>query len=238
MSELFGELGIFIYQLPLKTTDIQKNNEFMVIRDSQETKRIKVSLLFDYFSQNSKIDKLKENIEKTLSEYDEKYVKIYEDFDSFLDIYDDVINNTDTGLIVMFSENENRINALAEDLMERGMIIGKIEYNLSDISDKTESSEKSYGEMIDLINRLIFDELADSKDLSNISDKIEEFENDTKEIEEDIIINKNEIENVNKSLNNDLNDKIQNITIKLNNGYDKILALIDHYHHIHDKKYS
>ena len=118
------------------------------------------------------------------------------------------------------------------------MIIGKIEYNLSDISDKTESSEKSYGEMIDLINRLIFDELADSKDLSNISDKIEEFENDTKEIEEDIIINKNEIENVNKSLNNDLNDKIQNITIKLNNGYDKILALIDHYHHIHDKKYS
>ena len=238
MSELFGELGIFIYQLPLKTTDIQKNNEFMVIRDSQETKRIKVSLLFDYFSQNSKIDKLKENIEKTLSEYDEKYVKIYEDFDSFLDIYDDVINNTDTGLIVMFSENENRINALAEDLMERGMIIGKIEYNLSDISDKTESSEKSYGEMIDLINRLIFDELANSKDLSNISDKIEEFENDTKEIEEDIIINKNEIENVNKSLNNDLNDKIQNITIKLNNGYDKILALIDHYHHIHDKKYS
>ena len=227
--ELNDIMQVHIWELPLKNNDINKSSEYMMVHDGA-LKKIKVENLYEYFNQDYKVKNTIEYFENLLSDFNKEYEPKYMSLGDSLNHYEnriDILKNK-------FNSNRDTIRE-----MEYEMHISGINYvNFKSTLDESGVYHGTLSESFDSI----------SNDLSNIKDS---NKTNREQISEGITVTDAMIASNNKILSDYLDfesnidldknkvvdsvmEKVKLLEDRINEEYDKLLAIFDHYHHISD----
>lgn len=226
-------ISVFIWELPMKKEDIDIANDLMIIRDNTTTKKIKVSLLLEYFSQNYKAEQLEQTIENSLRRISDEYIPKYEYILKELQICDNLINGSN-GLKERFNDNRNRINALVLSLAQCGVTINNLEDAIYRLVNSIKELEDKFSISTYSTQRLIEKQESLSSEISDLGTKTDRFVQETDSLESNCNKLNADLDQIFKDSNNDIETKVDLIIQKMNHEYDVILSAIDRYHHTHE----
>lgn len=223
--------NVHIWELPEKTNDVDKSNEYTLLHDGFSLKKATIEKLYEYFAQNYKIENVVNYFETLMKTEDLKYEDLYSELESILNSYGITIENLENG----FTQNRNKIREIETS-------INQTNYDINDLLDSFETEEIECSDLseqfIDVEESL--EQLIERNDtnISN-SDKVKstvsELVDATIDITGKIIYISSTIEKLPDKIDNNVKDGDEEITQNINNEYDKIVSIIDHYNHEHDE---
>lgn len=222
---------IHIWELPEKTDDIDKIKDITMVHDNITLKKVIYDKLYEYFSQDYKIDNLDRYFDLLIKEEDDKFRVIYLSLSDriyyYSDIIDDLVNKFNTNKDNIRSI-ETRINKMGNDIVILDGSFENFKSKLSDLIDKVNELKEVLLKLDFRYNVYIIKYINHCNDISSkINSDIQKIENNHKEISDTI----SEVSDI---VNAEIPDKRKEMTDIINSEYDKILAIIDYYHHIHD----
>lgn len=220
---------IRIWQLPEKSDDIDKSNDLSMIHDGTTLKKLKMEKLYDYFNQDYKVEDIVDYFKDEMQFIDENYQKQYELMDKSLHDYEEVVKE----LQANFKTNEDNIRELEElvwdnefDLKNLATIFPQI----NDMSDTLSSIFKSFDGLVSIADRNI---KVESSDVKSLKSDVSTLENDTSQLYSNCDSMRDQLKNIEETEDKDLSIKKETLKRNINDEYDKILSIVDHYHHIH-----
>lgn len=218
---------IHIWKLPEKTDDIDKLNDITMIHDGLSVKKIYMNKLYDYFNQDYKINNIIEFFENELYNFNNEYNSNYKKLDEALEHYEDLVKELQN----KFKDNRIEIN----DLQKR---VNKIIVDNEDISESFISLKDKHDILSSTINNFknkVFElnskSLLNSDDIKDLNKIVPLLYDNINYINQSFEPITNQIDSISKY--EDLNSKKEIILKRIINEYDKILSIIDYYHHIH-----
>lgn len=225
---------IHIWQLPEKTDNIDKSNSIMMIHDSFSLKKIAAYQLYEYMNQDYKIDIIIQYFEDELNKIADTHKEYYETCEEFLINYEKIVKEFQK----KFKDNEDnireldrRINKLSSNNMDIVNTFNTIE-NKFDILLETISNFKSK------VSELKSQSDEDAKNIKHINQDVSNLT----EIASQIYINsgsmRDQITNIRNNQEKTLDNNENTLSKKMQDEYDRILAIIDYYHHIHVGSYT
>ena len=226
-------IPVFIWELPMKVDTIDTFNDIMIIRDKNSTKKIRMSLVLEYFSQNSKIEQLEDTIENALQRIDNEYIPKYEYIIKELNFCDNLINGNN-GLKERFDSNRLQINALILTMAQCGVSINSLEKEINKLAGNIRIIEEKITKSVYLIQdiekrkEVLFNAISKTEEIAD------QFIESTNSIESSWKSIEDYLQEFSEDINTDIANKIDTIKQKLNYEYDLILSIIDRYHHVHD----
>lgn len=225
-------IQVHIWELPEKTDDIDKVNDYTIIHDGVELKKVAIEKLYEYFNQDYKIENTVLFFETLMSHEDKRFEELYDKLELSIEEYREIIKKiiekflTNRGKLRELETNINKKDFEIEDITKSFESIGQKHSTLSD-EFKLLDTRVSLVEAADMSCDISISELNDSADTIN-TDKVE-VENNTEYIS-------SSVKNVSKEIDTDIKEKDQILTENINNLYDKIISILDYYHHIHDEE--
>lgn len=227
-------IKIHIWQLKEKTDDINKYSDYAILYDGITLRKVKLSKLYEYFNQDYKIDNIVKYFESLLREYDDSMDIKYNELKISLDKYLKWV----TELESKFKINDEDIRRLTKMSNELDKNISNIDTSFTDnisidCSDLERVFSKIQEELLNKENII----LLNSKDITNLDKLISNIIEDVSQLYINDGNMKDQIEDIRNNVNTDVDNKKEELSNLINSEYDKILAIIDHYHHIHDIPY-
>lgn len=221
---------IHIWQLPEKDGTVDKSKEYAMVHDGRALKKVILEELYQYFSQQYKIDSTIEYFDSVMNSINKKYEPLYSSLELTLDEYEEIVYK----LKREFTNNENNIRDLERDSNQLSAGIIDVTNNLNSIEDRRFKVFNSFNNYenatsdIKLKNidaRIRIDEINDSYNQSK--ENYDVLNASTQEAKIDI-------ETVPETVDNAL-ELTQTILLEeITQAYDKIINIIDHYHHPHE----
>lgn len=223
---------IHIWQLPEKD-EIDKLNDIAIVHDGT-LRKIKMQKLYDYFNQDYKVESIVAQFNERLKSIEEEYNLQYELLKSSIENYKIVVKE----LQDKFKVNEDNIRKLNRQINE-------LETNINDIDASFISLQNQCKILKDNLNNFKIRILKLKTVCDNHTEYIkmlikntEELKNDSEIISSNFDNMKIQIENMSKKQSENIQNKKEELITKINDEYDRILSIIDRYHHIHDIKYK
>lgn len=226
-------IPVFVWELPMKVDNIDTLNDIMIIRDKSGTKKIRMSLVLEYFSQNCKIEQLEDTIENALQRIDNEYIPKYEYIIKELNFCNNLINGNN-GLKERFDFNRLQINALILTMAQCGVSINSLEKEINELASDVRIIEKKITKSVYLIQDIEKRKEVLFNAISKIEEAADQFIESTNSIESNWQSIESDLQELTENANTDIINKIDAIKQKLNYEYDLILSIIDRYHHVHD----
>ena len=223
---------VHIYELPEKTDNIDKVNDYTIIHDGIELKKISIEKLYEYFNQDYKIDNTVLFFETLMSNENKRYEKMYDKLELSIEEYKDII----VKFIEKFLTNRGKLRELETNINKKDFEIEDITKSFEIIGQKHSTLSGEF-ELLSMRTSLI--ETADmscSISISELNDSVDTINIDKTEIENNNEYISSSVKNVSKEIDTDVKEKAELLTENINNEYDKILAILDYYHHIHDEE--
>lgn len=221
---------LYIWQLQEKEDSINKNNSYCIIYDD-EVKKVSVSKLYDFFNQDDKILDIQNSIEGLLREYDSDLEIKYADLDVSIVSYDELVKE----LQEKFKINEDNIRKLITRM-------SKLEYGTEDIDTSFNYTNSKYETLSSTIQNFK-EKISELNDTNNTNTTDIQYLIDTQktlQAEQNSAISiLNSVENDIERIKNDksLDEKTNDFINRVNDEYNKIVTIIDYYHHIHTENY-
>lgn len=225
-----SENKVHIWELPEKTDEIDKDNTYTLVHDGSEPKKVLITKLYEYFNQDYKTENIALFFETLLnnyeSEYDESYDKLSESIFSYAE----------------------KVKKLSEDFIANKDGIRDLQYKTNKISTDIEAIIKSFND----INNIHFDLDKDIHDLkrdfsslegryytvgNNIACQepiISSIKLDKSKIKSDTSYVARNVGEISEDIETQIEEKGTELIKNINDAYDSIVAIIDHYHHIHE----
>ena len=218
---------LYIWQLQ-ESTSIDKNTSYFIIYD-QEVKKVLASKLFGFFNQDEKITNIQNNIEGLLREYDADWQTKYDTLDTKTIPYETWVKT----LQEKFKDNENKIRELTTE-------VSKLENSNEDVIESFKDINSKYEILFETISNFrskvedlkSFSDM-DSNNIGDINSNISIIQLDLTNIFNSFDPMYEKIDEIKKY--DELNDETNKFLKRIDDEYDKIVAIIDHYHHIHDE---
>lgn len=231
--EINDIIKVHIWQLPEKVSDIIKEEEYTIINDGF-TKKVSMQRLYEYFNQDYKIENTERYFNETLYSINKEYEPKYVTLELSLNNYEDMVQR----LVNDFKVNRDKIR----DLETSFIVFNNSINNTVNIFEDLANKQSILLSTLENFQSIIFD--LKSKIL-NHRIEIEDLKGNTNELITEVsqlYINsgnmKNQLNEIEGSINSNIQNKKETLLQNINTEYDKIISIIDHYHHIHDKKYN
>ena len=221
---------VHVWELPEKTNEIDESNEYIMIHDGMALKKTTIKKLYEYLGQDYKIQNIIKYFETLMETENKNYDLLYSGLENSLDSYSKIIKELEDG----FTINRDNIRRLETQTNQRDQDAITLTDSFKSIGNKQTVYSNEVSEFKEEVNN-IFTESAD------ISSKRDEFNSSVNDINNIIteVISNNEyitqtIDKIPDNIDNNILTYGEALTKKLNDEYDKIVAIIDYYHHIHE----
>lgn len=221
---------IHIWELPEKTDSIDKDNDYTIIHDGVELKKVLIKKLYDYFNQDYKIDNTVLFFETLMNKENVKYNELYESLENSIESYYNIIQL----LSENFASNRDKIRELEMLTNQMNFDIESILKSFNNKSDEYFNLDKTIRELKSMISKL-------KRKYENVDENITKLNNPINTIEIDkskIKSNNSEItkslDEISEDINSQVIEKGESLLKNINEAYDRIVSIIDYYHHIHD----
>ena len=221
---------VHVWELPEKTNEIDESNEYIMIHDGMALKKTTIKKLYEYLGQDYKIQNIIKYFETLMETENKNYDLLYSGLENSLDSYSKIIKELEDG----FTINRDNIRRLETQTNQRDQDAITLTDSFKSIGNKQTVYSNEVSEFKEEVNN-IFTESAD------ISSKRDEFNSSVNDINNIIteVISNNEyitqtIDKIPDNIDNNILTHGEALTKKLNDEYDKIVAIIDYYHHIHE----
>lgn len=222
-------IKIHIWQLPEKTTNIDKDSDYTMIHDGLALKKVTMQKLYEYFNQDFKAENLIRYFNETLTSIDEEYQSKYSVLEVSLTEYGEIVKQ----LQEKFRINRNNISKLASlsNQLDEGindLII------FEDIDNDYSILLSSLNDFSTVINSIKNSVSNHTKDINTLNNSVKVLSETATDIENNNNTMTERINTIKQNQEAHLESSKETLIKNINNEYDKILAIIDYYHHIHD----
>ena len=220
-------IQVHLWELPEKTDEIDKANDYTIIHDGVELKRVAIEKLYEYFNQDYKIENTVLFFETLMSNEDKRYEELYSKLDLSIEEYKEIIKK----LIEKFLSNRGKIRELETNT-------NQMDYEIEYLTKSFESIEAKHASLANYFN--LFNEKVSYVDsnVKNHDNMISKMDTSTSTIErhKSAINSTNSyiseaVSNVSEDIDAQIYDKGEALTKSINDSYDKIVSIIDYYHH-------
>lgn len=223
-------IQIHIWQLSEKTDKLDSENDIMMVHDRYALKKTSIKKLFEYFNQDYKVDSTIAYFDKQMKDIDDKYLVSYGVVETSQDQYE----STSEELSNKFMVIKENIHEIEVSMNKMYSVIVSIEKGLPTLenreSDLFEALWTLSSNLVNLEERL--DSVLNT--LNEYDSLLDEKTNEYIQLESDTNSVYTKIEEITEHINSNKNNKTHEIIQKINSEYDKILAILDYYHHIHE----
>lgn len=223
---------IHIWQLPEKD-EIDKFNDIAIVHDGT-LRKITMQKLYNYFNQDYKVESIVAHFNERLQSIEDEYNPQYELLESSLENYK-----------ITVKELQDKFKINEDNIRELDRKVNELEINIEDIDASFISLQNQCKILKDNLNNfkiriLKLKTVCDNhtKYIKMLIKNTEELKNDSEIISSNFDNMKIQIENMSKKQSENIQNKKEELITKINDEYDRILSIIDHYHHIHDIKYK
>lgn len=222
------EIKIHIWELPEKVNDVNKSKEYFIIYDS-DLKKIRAEKIYDFFIQNYKMENLAQVIEEKIINFSDEYNSKYIELDLSINRYEEWVRE----LSAKFKDNHDRIIKI--EMSMRDIINSNNNMNelLIDINKRCILLEVFFKDNSDIINENILSGSNDNENLEELKTKVNELLNTSSQISTNNDMIKEQISSIKKNTQEDILDKSISLKNRIESEYDRIVSIIDYYHHIH-----
>lgn len=223
------EIEIHIWELPEKINNIDKLKEYMMVHDGSALMKISAEKLYKFFNQDYKIDNAEkffnDIIESTDKEYDPKYIALTFSTDKYEEWVKELSDK--------FKNNKNNLIRLRMSMNELININDGIDSFIKDINKRYVIFRVFVSDNLKMVNELISSDVTNSEEIK----KIINDSNELLELSSQLYINsgsmKEQLSSISDYVTSDVSDKKEFLLNKINSEYDRIVSIIDYYHHIH-----
>lgn len=222
-------IKVHIWQLPEKTTNIDKSSEYTMIHDGSALKKVSMQKLYEYFNQDYKAENLIRYFDETLISSDEEYELKYSTMELSLNEYEILVKE----LQEKFKVNRDNIGRLET-------IINGLDKDINDLII-FEDIENDYSILLSALNDFsnIVNDIKNTvtnhtNDINILNDNVEVLSNTATELDNNHTILVDRVNTIKQNEETHLETSKETLIKNINDEYDKILAIIDYYHHIHD----
>ncbi len=222
-------IKVHIWQLPEKIDDIDKLINYSIIDDGS-VKKVKIEKLYEYFNQDYKVENINNYFEESMDSINKEYNPQYFSLEIALKDYEILVQE----LVEKFKMTRNKIRKVQTILTSSIQDTNDIEGVFEDTDNKLSILLLTLNNFSDIVLKLKTIINTNSKDIESLNDSVNKLIENTEALIEDSSNMKTKIEN--NKINEDvyINNRKGTLINKINSEYDKILAIIDYYHHIHD----
>lgn len=222
-------IKVHIWQLPEKIDDIDRENDYTIINDGS-TKKVSIKKLYEFFNQDYKIENIEKTITRELENLDKKFNPRYFLLELSIKKYDSMIKKLEDKFSV------NKVN-----LRRVEGISGQLDSNIDGIINTFEIIDNKCVILLSTLENFTSvvldieeDVFKNSNEVNNLKINVNTLIEDTNNVEidsQDISVRINDLK---EFVDEHLQDEKETLINKINNEYDKILAIVDYYHHIHE----
>ena len=219
---------IHIWELPEKTNSIDKDKDYTIVHDGTNLKRVNFNRIYNYFNQDYKIENTVKYFEVLLETEGKRYESLYSELELALDKYNETIED----LSIKFSNNRNKIRECEFIQNQMDNDINSLSKSFESIKNDFSTISTDLNDMSNNISNLKSNNDEIDSTISSLYYYTDSIESDIPKIKEDheYIINTSNI--ISSNIKKEVNDNSEILTKNINDVYDKIVAIIDHYHHI------
>ena len=221
-------IKIHIWELPEKVDNIDKSKDYTMLHDGINLKKVAIERLYNYFSQDYKIQNIVKYFDTVLATEDRKYQKLYSDLEASIVSYSKIIEDLEDG----FTENKDNIRRIDTSSNQMDQDINL----LSEAFKSIESKVDNLYEFLSELDKDIYELNTRLDDIESAVNKLEASKNSTNKIITQIKNNNlyitESIPKISDNIDIDIADKGEVLSKNINDQYDKVLAIIDLYHHI------
>ena len=222
------EIKIHIWELPEKVNDIDKSKEYFIIYDS-DLKKIRAEKIYDFFIQNYKMENLAQVIEEKIIDFSDEYNSKYIELDLSIDRYEEWVRE----LSAKFKDNHDRIIKIEMSMKDIINSNNNMNELLIDINKRCILLEVFFKDNSDIIDENILSGSNDNENLEELKTKVNELLNTSSQISTNNDMIKEQISSIKKNTQEDILDKSISLKNRIESEYDRIVSIIDYYHHIH-----
>lgn len=222
-------IKVHIWQLPEKTTNIDKSSEYTMIHDGLALKKVSMQKLYEYFNQDYKAENLIRYFDETLISLDEEYELKYSTMELSLSEYEILVKELQEKFKVNrdnIGRLETIINQLDKDI--DGLII------FEDIENDHSILLSTLNDFSNIVNDIKNTVTNHTNDINILNDNVEVLSNTATELDNNHTILVDRVNKIKQNEETHLETSKETLIKNINDEYDKILAIIDYYHHIHD----
>ena len=214
---------VHIWQLPEKTDDVNKDTDVILIY-SGEAKKVLLNKMSEHYNQDYKADNFVEHFENNLDELDQEYELQYALLEALLDEYQITVND----FIEKFTDNRDIIRRLeTESIQLDNSLIG------------FDTLKKEHDTLLTAIRSLAGDvaNLRESSvqnvtNTNKVSNNIEDLEEQKDYFAGEYTSINTNADEIRKTIIRNSNNKNDILLESINAKHDKILEIIQYYHHI------
>lgn len=230
--DLNNIIRVHIYQLPEKTNSVDKDNEYTIIHDGV-LKKIKVNKLYEYFNQDYKIDNIVRYFEEMMYSIDKEYEPQYLALEVSLTDYEKLVGE----LVEKFNINKDNIRKLET-------LSGELDKQTQNIDNDFKSSNEKCLVLFETLSNfsiIVYNMKrpvsVNSNDINNLNTLTNILVNNTNQYETTLENLSDKITDIKDHIDSDVDNKKEFLLNSINDEYDKILAILDYYHHIHEEDF-
>lgn len=222
------KVEVHIWQLPEKVGEVNKDNEYAIIHDGYTLKKIVLTKLYEYFNQDYKIDNIIKYFEDLMKTYNEQFEVKYTNLELSLDEYETLVNE----LTNKFESDKDRIRDVESRFIILHNDMKDLDETFKTIDIKQQNLSDTFGSFSVIITNLSSFFIGKYTEVIELYERVDDINNDIHSIKNNIKNIENKVDTVSAIIDTDVESK-KNIFIKnVNAEYDKILNILDHYHHI------
>ena len=220
-------IKIHVWELPEKVDDID-TSEYIIIHDGYTVKKTTVEKLFKYLAQEYKVDNTIRYFDILIETENKKYDELYFTLENSIESYGEIINKLEES----FTTNRNNIRTLETSM-------NQMKNNIDSISETFDTVDKKCNNLsiiFENIDNTVSDyEIRRNTLNSNIDKLNQSIPNIVKAKDHISSNNKHIVETADRVLS-DIDTQTENnreqIISDINTVYDRVLSILDHYHHI------
>lgn len=222
-------IKVHIWQLSEKITNINKSSEYTMIHDGSALKKVTMQKLYEYFNQDFKAENLIRYFDETLVSLDEEYQAKYSLLEISLTKYEKLVKQ----LQEKFKVNRDNISKLASlsNQLDEGINDLIIFEDIDNDYSILLSSLNNFSTVINSIKNSVSNH---TKDINTLNNSVKVLSNTSTVIENNNNTMAERINSIKQNQEAYLENSKETLIKNINDEYDKILAIIDYYHHIHD----
>ena len=224
------ENNIHIWELPEKLNDIDKSTEYTIVHDGAVLKKVTLEKIFDYFSQDYKMDNLVRYFNVLMETGDKWYEELNEELSLSIDNY----NRTIEILTDNFEEDKNKLRTVITSINQLG-------FDILELSNTYEYRRTTFAEMSEILDTTdeIQSDMEERMRLTEESVKTiktlqSEASAPVKEITDNISKAKEFFSGLEDNIYEKITEESKKFTKKINEEYDKIINIFKYYHYIEE----
>lgn len=224
------DIQIHIWEFAEKTDSVNKDEDVIMVHDNISLKKIHIGKLFDYLRQDQKINNTIAYFENRFNQLEKKYDVYYSSIEISLAVHEETVEK----LIEKFENDKSDIRLIETNLGNLSNNLTEIKTDFKNIRNERNILSDTLESFSNIISSLRLSTDLDKITLTNINSRLYNVKTRCSLLNNNIDALSEQIENIKHIITDQNDDKKDEIIDIIESKYNKVLSILDYYHHIHE----